>query len=338
MFTSSLARAALISIFVLGGAGLSARGVFAADPDGQGLQNRLERIERDLRDLQRDYYRGGGGAMPAGSNSSQMGGGGGEASDLSVRMTALETSLRSVTGQIEQMNYRQSQIEGRLSAIEQASGIKPPTNQSGQGAPTVLGSATGNVPPPEMSSGPVGDAQAYGASDKAPPNGGVETLGSYSGSSVPPSPGAPAKTAMSSTSMGAVGKSVPAGDADAQYAAAFDVLMRGDNESGAVALKSFVSQNPTSPKAGEAYYWLGEAQLAQKAYREAAEAFLTTVQKYPKDPKAPQAFVKLGVTLVQGGQKTEGCKQLKTVKSQFPKASPSVLEMAEREKAKASCK
>lgn len=275
-------------------------GSVAHAQDTGALQARIERLERELRDLERDYYRGGKPPSSAAGNSAM--GPGGDDSNLSVRMTNLEESLRNITGQLEQLSYRVSQLEA---------GGKGAAGAPVVGPPAVLGSA-----PPPANAPPA----SYEPSEQAPPNKGVEQLGSYSSASTPPSPTA------------------PAGDENAQFAAAVDVLYRGDNEGGAAALQSFVTQHPKSAKAGEAYYWLGEAQLARKAYREAGEAFLTTVQKYPKDPKAPQALVKLGSTLIQGGQKTEGCKQLKTVKSVFPKATQQVLDMAARERARAGCK
>ena len=290
------------------------------------LQSRIERIERELRDLERDFYRGG--APSSGGGGAAMGGGGEDAS-LSVRMSALEDSLRSLTGQIEQLNYRMSQLDSRLAAVEVANNIKPPPAMSSGGEPTVLSkSAAAQAAAGAQSDaiGPGPQVQPSGPSQSPPPNKGVETLGTTTPSA-----------AAGAAAGAAVGDKLPPGDENAQFAAAVDILYRGDNESGAAALRSFISQHPKSPKIGEAYYWLGEAELAQKAYREAAEAFLTTVQKHPKDPKAPQALVKLGVTLIQGGQKTEGCKQLKTVKSVFPKASQDVLDMAARERSRVGC-
>lgn len=246
------------------------------------LEGRLNNIEREINDLQNRLSQSGSApvALSQGSGASD--------GDTYQRLVTIEDSLRTLTGQVEQITYQQQQLKERLDRLE-AGGASAPA----MAAPETSGSA----------------APAAGTP-------GTQTLGTLS---------APA------------GSASVASDEDSQFAAAVDVLYRGDYASGTQALQSFVSQHPKSKKAGEAYYWLGESQLAQKAYREAAEAFLQVVQNYPKDDKAPQSLVKLGVTLIAAGEKKEGCNQLKSVKEVFPKVNQSILDMAARERSKAGC-
>jgi tol-pal system protein YbgF len=155
---------------------------------------------------------------------------------------------------------------------------------------------------------------------------------------------APAPSASSAPTPGTLGTlRVPAGtavpgDEKAQLDQAMNVLYRGDYAGGAQALQSFVEQHPQSPYVSEAQYWLGEANYTQKAYREAATAYLEVVQKHPKSDKAPQSMVKLGMSLIAAGQKKDGCATLAQVRDMFPKANASVLNMARMEREKSGCK
>lgn len=275
----------------------------------RALVSRIERLERDMQDLQRDYYASTGGAAPAGAGPD---GGGG---NIALRLDSLEQSLRSLTGQVEETSFRLRRIEQQLNIQTGQPAASPSLAPSGAPSGAPLGTPLGTPSnTPSGAPAPLSSAAPQGAS-------GPETA-----STLPPG-----TQSLGTLNLG------QASDPNAQFELAMDVLYRGDHAGGAQALKSFIEQNPKSERVGEAYYWLGEAELAQKAYREAAEAFLTTVQKYPKDAKAPQSLVKLGVTLIAAGEKKEGCSQLGSVKQIFPKASQSIFDMARRERQKAAC-
>ena len=61
-------------------------------------------------------------------------------------------------------------------------------------------------------------------------------------------------------------------------------------------------------------------------------------QKYPKGEKAPINLLKLGVSMVQIGEKDQGCKMINGVKEQYPKANQSVIQKAKYEAQKFECK
>ena len=54
--------------------------------------------------------------------------------------------------------------------------------------------------------------------------------------------------------------------------------------------------------------------------------------------KAPDNLLKLGITMVQLGEKDQGCKMISGVKKEYPKASKSVLQKAQYEQKKFKCK
>ena len=61
------------------------------------------------------------------------------------------------------------------------------------------------------------------------------------------------------------------------------------------------------------------------------------IDKYPKSEKAPINLLKLGVSLVQIGEKDQGCLMIAGVKKQYPNATQSVLQKAKYEEKKFEC-
>ena len=61
-------------------------------------------------------------------------------------------------------------------------------------------------------------------------------------------------------------------------------------------------------------------------------------QNYPKSKKAPDNLLKLGITMVQLGEKDQGCVMIAGIKKQYPKASKSVLQKAQYEQKNSTAK
>ena len=279
----------------------------------ESTSDRLERLERDMRQLQQDYYASDAGAPRQGAQQQ----GGGNQSEFMDRLNMMEQSLRDLRGQVEESNYRQKQLMDRLNMVEQKLGIPPLSSPSD--AP-----AAAPAPPP-------------GQSGSAAPAGAPQPLASAAPPRSPGQPGTLGTLNVQDSQDYAEAVPAPPTDEKGQFDAAIATLYQGNRNGGIKALQAFIKAHPKSKQVPSAYYWLGEAQLADKAYRESAQAFLTVVTKYPKDTIAPKSLVKLGSALIAGGQAKEGCKQLKSIKEVFPKADKTVIEMANRERKLASC-
>ena len=105
----------------------------AAAQDVQSLQDQLQRLQRELSDLERYVYAGSGGVpttAPAGN----------VAATQEVRLQQLETQISQITGRIEELSFRVDQlgqqiermnadIDFRLRALEQG-GIPGPAVMS----------------------------------------------------------------------------------------------------------------------------------------------------------------------------------------------------------------
>jgi tol-pal system protein YbgF len=129
-----LAGALLVSLT----AGLPA----AAQDSGdiRALQDRLQRLDRELVTVQQQVYQGHGGhavtgAVPAPTSDADTA----AAVTLQTRISALESELRTTTGQIEEANFavgdiRQrldrlvNDLDSRLAALEKAFANRPPPN------------------------------------------------------------------------------------------------------------------------------------------------------------------------------------------------------------------
>ncbi len=132
-------------------------------------------------------------------------------------------------------------------------------------------------------------------------------------------------------------KILPNTNPEDQYKFATSFIKVGDYETAELALREFVDSNGNHELAGNAQYWYGETFRIRQLYVDAATAYLDGYQKYPKSSKAPINLLKLGVTLVNIGEKEQGCSMIMGVSSQYPKANQSIIQKAEYEKKKFKC-
>ena len=131
---------------------------------------------------------------------------------------------------------------------------------------------------------------------------------------------------------------LPDKPANEQYEFAVSFMKIGDYETAEFALKEFIDKNKDHDLAGNAQYWYGETFRIRQLYSDAATAYLDGYQNYPKSIKAPDNLLKLGITMVQLGEKDQGCKMISGLKKEYPKASKSVLQKAQYEQKKFKCK
>ena len=119
---------------------------------------------------------------------------------------------------------------------------------------------------------------------------------------------------------------LPNKPAEEQYEFAVSFMKIGDYETAEFALKEFIDKNKDHDLAGSAQYWYGETFRIRQLFSDAATAYLDGYQNYPKSKKAPDNLLKLGITMVQLGEKDQGCKMISGLKKEYPKASKSVLQ------------
>src|SRR5215472_3820834 len=104
------AFALALCLLVLGFIGTAA----AQSTDVRPLLDRLDRLERDMNLLQRQVYRGtgpGGAPVAVSPPDAQS------AVNYEVRFSQLEDQMRTLTGQIEEINYNLDQLKRRLDTL-----------------------------------------------------------------------------------------------------------------------------------------------------------------------------------------------------------------------------
>jgi len=318
--------------------------IHAARSQDRALQDRLDRLEKDLSMLQRQVYRGGGG--PA------IGTGSSPAVDTEVRMDRLEAEMRDLTGRVEDATNGVEQLRRRLEQINSDIDVR---FGQGQGQPT-----TTPPPPRSAAASAVASAAAGTLSTRGPPpvaNPRPATLGSPipPGTLIPPPPytptGAGTLTPPGSTELApepasaGIGTSLrppsagvlPAGSASMQYNFAFGLLKQADYSAAEEALRSFIRQHPDDGLAGSAQYWLGETYYARGNYAEAASAFAEGYKRYPKGVKAADDLLKLGMSLARTNQRQNACTAFAQLDRDFPNPGSAIKERAKDEKKKLSC-
>jgi tol-pal system protein YbgF len=270
--------------------------------DLRPLLDRLDRMERDMNQLQRQVYRGGstsGAPVPAPSPDS------GTAVNLELRLDQLETQTRTMTGSLEEANYSIDQLKRRLDKL--VSDIDQRFTQLEHPGAPVPGAGANPAAPPSQPGNLVA------------PGGGSQTASR--------TPAAPPQT----------GGTLPTGSAQEQYNYAFGKLREADYPAAEEALRSFVQRYPNDALAGNAQYWLGETYYVRKDYNNAAATFADGYRKYPQSGKAADNLLKLGMSLGNIGQKKEACLTFNQLAHDFPKASTNISERAAQEKQRLGC-
>ncbi|HDP89157.1 MAG TPA: tol-pal system protein YbgF [Thioalkalivibrio sp.] len=133
--------------------------------------------------------------------------------------------------------------------------------------------------------------------------------------------------AASASTQGAGDPAVAqAGERDA-YRDAFNLLKDGQYPQAIKAFQGFLARYPQSGYAGNAQYWLGEANYVSKDYPAAVTEFRKVMETYPDSNKVPDARLKLGFTYYELGEWAKARAALEEVKSKH--AGSSVARLAE---------
>jgi tol-pal system protein YbgF len=190
-------------------------------------------------------------------------------------------------------------------------------------APKSMGTITfdksGNV-----TGGSVGDQATMGGAGPAPAQEAVD----------PAAPAAGAGAGSDGTTVAAL----PAtNDPEELYRNSYQFILSGDYSTAEAGFRDHIARFPDDTKAADAHFWLGEALLGQKKYRDAAEVFLAANRDYPKSKKAPEMLLKLGVSLVGLNQRDVACATFSEVGKRYPQTSAALRERVKQEQALAAC-
>ncbi|WP_082254970.1 tol-pal system protein YbgF [Candidatus Pelagibacter communis] len=239
-----------------------------------------------------------------------------------LKLSEIEKQFQDLTNKFEEINFKIDKLSSRLSKVQADNQMRFQSLEEGDGEKKVSKKKEKKLPgssqPEDLG------ASSYKSSETneiVQQTQSVETTGS-----------------VITENFASEEKILPNDKPDKQYEFATSFLKQGDYTTAERALREFVMTNPEHKMAGSAQYWYAETFRIRQLYTDAASAYLEGYQKYPKSEKAAINLLKLGVSLVQIGEKDQGCLMITGVKKEYPGAKQSVLQKAKYEEKKFECK
>ena len=298
--------------------------------DNHNLNEVLELIQKDLKTLEKAVYSG---SINAGNSSSQKGFDENSEDVLTrhlLKLSEVESQFRELTNKFEEINFKIDKLSNRLSKVQADNQLRFQDIESSFSSGEFNKKLTSN--PKEQ------------LEKKLPGSSQPQDLGSISYKDTETNETSQKIQSVETTSsivtetFQAEENILPNDTEEKQYEFATSFLKVGDYSTAERAFREFVITNSEHKLAGNAQYWYAETFRIRQLYTDAATAYLEGYQKYPKGEKAPINLLKLGVSMVQIGEKEQGCKMIEGVEKQYPKANQSVLQKAKYESKKFECK
>ncbi len=304
--------------------------------DNHNIYETLEIIKNDLKTLERAVYSG---SIELKNNSNND-----TALNLSqnsedvltrhlLKLSEVEDQFRELTNKFEEINFKLDKLSNRLSKIQADNQLRFQDLESS------ISSGVITNPDNKLSLKPKVDEKNILPGSSQPQNLGTISYKDTETSSTSQVIQSVETTASIVTeTFQSEDKILPQdlGQKE-QYEFATSFLKVGDYSTAERAFREFVLSNPDHELAGSAQYWYAETFRIRQLYTDAASAYLEGYQKYPKGKKAPINLLKLGVSMVQIGEKDQGCKMINGVELQYPDASQSVIQKAKYESKKFEC-
>ena len=301
--------------------------------DNHNIYEVLEIIKNDLRTLEKAVYSGtidvqtqtvSGSNTELDSNSEDV------LTRHLLKLSEVEDQFRQLTNKFEEINFKLDKLSNRLSKIQADNQIRFQDIESNLNSSKDL---------TQLSSKPKIDEDKVLPGSSQP-----QDLGSISYKDTETSETSQQIQSVDTTAsivtetFQSEEKILPENiSPEKQYEFATSFLKVGDYSTAERAFREFVISNSDHELAGSAQYWYAETFRIRQLYTDAASAYLEGYQKYPKGKKAPINLLKLGVSMVQIGEKDQGCKMINGVELQYPNANQSVIQKAKYESKKFEC-
>jgi tol-pal system protein YbgF len=302
--------------------------------DNHNIYETLEIIKNDLKTLERAVYSG---SIEISTSSSEQSNIELDSNSEDVltrhllKLSEVEDQFRQLTNKFEEINFKLDKLSNRLSKIQADNQIRFQDIESSISSGEIT---------TQLSSKPKTDSQ----SEILPGSSQPQDLGSISYKDTETSETSQQIQSVDTTAtvvtetFQAEEKILPQDlSPEKKYEFATSFLKVGDYSTAERAFREFVLDNSDHELAGSAQYWYAETFRIRQLYTDAASAYLEGYQKYPKGNKAPINLLKLGVSMVQIGEKDQGCKMINGVELQYPKANQSVIQKAKYESKKFEC-
>ncbi len=280
-------------------------------------EQRIERLERQVNEMQRRVFPKGRPADsagfsddPAATQSSVIG--------LDQRVDALERQIADMLRQSEENGNRMRAIESGLGQLrtDQEQRMQALEQRISEPATAVAPVQTEAAPPPAAS-------PPTTAKPKPKP------------SSQPP------KTAQATQPVPTGDEAVDTANADPgedAYSEGFHQWQAGQYDDAVRSLRAFVKAYPKHPRVSFANNLIGRALLDAGNPRAAAEALLANYRKDPGGARAPDSLFYLGQALAKLGQTAQACKAYAELDAVYgAKVRPDLKKLETDAKAESNC-
>jgi tol-pal system protein YbgF len=257
------------------------------------------------------------------------------------RVGQLEEQLRTMNGRVEELNFLVLELQEMLRKQQKDNEFRFQELEGGKGgaAPQQNGDAGGAIAPVEPQTGVATATDTAVEPSLGAPEQNLGTLtADQNGNPAGGNAGGDAVAGIANPGDIISGQAIPAGLGDGElFEASYNLVLAGDYAAAESALKEHVSRFPKSKRASDAKYWLGESQLGQDKYADAAENFLAISRNYPKSERAPEALLKLGISMAALKKNDIACATFSEVIKRYPNADEALKSRIDTEKAAAQC-
>ncbi len=300
--------------------------------DNHNIYEIIDQLQKDIKTLEKAVYSG---SIELNSDSSINLNSNLDSSSEDVltrhllKLTEIENQFQELTNKFEEINFKLDKLSSRMSKVQADNQIRFQDLESVVSSDETINKLTKKTNNEQLEVLP-GSSQP-------------QDLGSISYKDTATNETSQKTNSVDSTALvvtetfQAEEKILPNESPDKQYQFATSFLKVGDYSTAERAFREFVDTNPEHNLAGNAQYWYAETFRIRQLYTDAASAYLEGYQRYPKGEKAPINLLKLGVSMVQIGEKDQGCKMINGVEEQYPEANQSVIQKAKYESQKFEC-
>ena len=296
--------------------------------DNHNIYETLELIQKDIKTLEKAVYSGSVEINNSSMSSSNLDN---NSEDVLTRhllkLSEIENQFQQLTNRFEEINFKLDKLSSRLSKVQADNQIRF------QDIETMMVSDEGNKKVTKK----IKDENDLPGSSTPQDLGSISYKDTETNETTQRIESVETTASIVTETFQMEEKILPDESPDKQYEFATSFLKVGDYPTAERAFREFVLFNPEHQLAGNAQYWYAETFRIRQLYTDAAAAYLEGYQKYPKGEKAPVNLLKLGVSMVQIGEKDQGCKMINGVEKQYPKANQSVIQKAKYESKKFEC-
>ena len=298
--------------------------------DNHNIYDTLELIKKDLKTLEKAVY----------SNSSEFNNLNLDSSSVDknsedvltrhlLKLSEIENQFQELTNKFEEINFKLDKLSNRLSKVQSDNQLRFQDLETALSNGETINLTSKKLEP---------DTEILPGSSQPQDLGSISYKDNSTNDTTQKIQSVETTATIVTETFQAEEKILPDVSVSEQYEFATSFLKVGDYPTAERAFREFVISNPDHKLAGNAQYWYAETFRIRQLYTDAASAYLEGYQKYPKGEKAPINLLKLGVSMIQIGEKDQGCKMISGVEKQYPDANQSVIQKAKYESQKFECK